>query len=141
MLKGLLTKKPDETKSGEVITKKLIAQYSFEPLITAIEKEPDREVKLGLIKALCTTSNAGPFPKPEDFVERMEKMIFAEDRKEVIEEATMAIFHCSPINEKKDMLNYLLDFGARAEGRFGVMHVIPQSIGGVTLGLIRAGIL
>ena len=140
----------EERKAGAVALRELmgkepfdlrLSQKSFEPLLSAAEKEADKPVKIELLKALESTSNAGQFLKPADFVERMETLIFAETDRDVVIEATVALYHCIGFNDRARVSDYLFDLASRAETKFGKGNTVPGGISGAIGFLSAAGCL
>jgi hypothetical protein len=127
-LQRLMAKKPYDTRLAAT-TRSIIAKTSFGPLLEAAEREQDKPVKIGLLKALWTTSNAGEFTKPTDLLERMEKMIFTESDRDAIFEAARVIYYCTP-GDRESAERYFSGLGARADKELGPEHAISKAIWG-----------
>jgi|SRR5208283_5037804 len=124
-----------ERLNGAVILKKLRSGKSFTPILEAVEKEQDKEVKLQLLKALCATSRARDVEKPLNMVERLENLILTEvagtDSAEtdmlIARQAAIALYLHGP-HDRSDGLAYMIRIRDQAEEAHGKEHAISRGI-------------
>lgn len=129
----MMTPEPVEIGVARVV-RNITAKESFEPLLAAVERETDDQVKIKLLEALCSTSNAGEFEKPANLTEKLEQLIFQQTDRAVVEKAAMAIYYFGidfRISQGDYVRNYFVGLRGKAEKSLGKDHVVPKEISSV----------